>query len=205
MKVSLLFGAALLGVTALVAAARGQGDRPAQQPESQPAEAQPGTQEKTVYVLMKTSMGDITLELNREKAPISTDNFLAYTDKKFYDGTVFHRVIKGFMIQGGDPLGTGYGGPGYRFKDEIHPSLRFDRPYLLAMANSGQPNTNGSQFFITVAPTPHLNYRHTIFGQVADEASARVVDAIANTPTDPWDRPLTDVVIERVEIERTEV
>ena len=102
------------------------------------------------------------------------------------------------MIQMGDPTGTGRGGPGYTFADELHPELIFDRPYLLAMANAG-PGTNGSQFFITVAPQPHLNHQHTIFGQVADEESARVVDAIANTPTDPRDRPLTDVVIERVE------
>lgn len=171
------------------------------------------------YAILHTSVGDIVLRLFPDHAPKTVKNFIGLaqgtrewidpatgqkTTKRFYDGLTFHRVIEGFMIQGGCPLGTGTGGPGYRFDDEIHPDLRFDRPYLLAMANAG-PNTNGSQFFITVAPTPHLNYRHTIFGQVADEASARVVDAIANTPTDPWDRPLTDVVIERVEIERTEV
>src|SRR4051812_43507826 len=105
------------------------------------------------------------------------------------------------MIQGGDRLGTGTGGPGYTFADEFHPDLSFDRPYLLAMANAG-PGTNGSQFFITVGPTPHLDRRHTIFGQVADEASVKVVDAIANTPTGPQDRPREDVVIDRVEIER---
>ena len=103
------------------------------------------------------------------------------TSDPLYDGTVFHRVIAGFMIQGGDPLGEGYGGPGYKFADEFHPELSFDRPYLLAMANSG-PNTNGSQFFITVGRTPHLNRKHTIFGEVADADSRAVVDAIADHP-----------------------
>ncbi|HEY8372250.1 MAG TPA: peptidylprolyl isomerase, partial [Pseudonocardiaceae bacterium] len=119
----------------------------------------------------------------------------------FYDGSIFHRVIEGFMIQGGDPTGTGRGGPGYKFADEFHPELRFDRPYLLAMANAG-PNTNGSQFFITVAPTAWLNFRHTIFGEVADQASRDVVDTISRTRTNAQDRPLQDVVIERVTIER---
>jgi peptidyl-prolyl cis-trans isomerase A (cyclophilin A) len=105
------------------------------------------------------------------------------------------------MVQLGDPTGTGRGGPGFQFADEFHPELQFDRPYLLAMANAG-PGTNGSQFFITVSATPHLNRRHTIFGQVADEASAKVVDSIATTPTGPGDRPREDVVVERVEIER---
>ena len=165
---------------------------------------------------LHTSAGDIVLLLFPDHAPVTVQNFVGlaegtkeWTDPRtkrkstapLYDGTIFHRVIDGFMIQGGDPLGQGYGGPGYQFKDELHPELKFDRPYLLAMANAG-PGTNGSQFFITVAPTPHLNRRHTIFGQVADEQSAKVVDSIANTPTGPGDRPREDVVIERVEIER---
>jgi len=161
-----------------------------------------------------TNFGPIRLELFPNHAPKTVRNFVElaqgtkeYIDPRtgrpgsgpYYDGTISHRVIAGFMIQMGDPTGTGRGGPGYTFADEFHPELTFNRPYLLAMANAG-PGTNGSQFFITVSPQPHLNFRHTIFGQVADEESARVVDAIANTPTDGRDRPLSDVVIERVEV-----
>lgn len=126
----------------------------------------------------------------------------AKSNKPLYDGTTFHRVIPGFMIQGGDPLGTGTGGPGFRFEDEAHPELTFDKPYLLAMANAG-PNTNGSQFFITVAPTTWLNFKHTIFGEVADQASRDVVDAIAAVPTGSQDRPVEPVVIESVTVERS--
>ena len=172
---------------------------------------------EAVYATLHTNVGPIRLELFPNHAPKTVRNFVElaegtreYVDPRtgqpgsgpYYDGTISHRVISGFMIQMGDPTGTGRGGPGYRFADEFHPDLRFDRPYLLAMANAG-PGTNGSQFFITVAPTPHLNNRHTIFGQVADQDSAQVVDAIANAPTGPNDRPRTDVVIERVEISRT--
>lgn len=161
-----------------------------------------------------TNAGQIRLTLFPDQAPKTVRNFVelaqgtkAYTDPRtgqpgsgpYYDGTISHRVIAGFMVQLGDPTATGRGGPGYTFADEFHPELTFDRPYLLAMANAG-PGTNGSQFFITVSPQPHLNFKHTIFGQVADEESARVVDAIANTPTDARDRPKNDVVIERVEV-----
>ncbi|MEJ3742448.1 peptidylprolyl isomerase [Actinomycetes bacterium KLBMP 9797] len=169
-----------------------------------------------LYATLHTNHGDIRLELFPNHAPKTVRNFVElaegtkpYTNPTtgapgsgpYYDGTISHRVISGFMVQMGDPTGTGRGGPGFTFEDEFHPELSFDRPYLLAMANAG-PGTNGSQFFITVSPTPHLNRRHTIFGQVADEASAKVVDAIANTPTSPGDRPRQDVVIERVEIHR---
>lgn len=163
---------------------------------------------------LHTSAGPIRLELFPNHAPKTVRNFVElaegsreYVDPRtgqpgsgpYFDGTVAHRVIAGFMIQMGDPTGTGRGGPGYTFDDEFHPELAFDRPYLLGMANAG-PKTNGSQFFITVAPQPHLTNKHTIFGQVADEASAKVVDAIAATPTDSGDRPATEVAIERVEV-----
>ena len=171
--------------------------------------------EKT-YATLHTSAGDIVIELFPNQSPKTVRNFVGLaegtmqwtdpqtgqkTDRPLYDGTIFHRVISGFMIQGGDPLGTGTGGPGYKFADEFHPELVFNRPYLLAMANAG-PNSNGSQFFITVGPTPHLNRRHTIFGEVADRASRDVVDAIAQAPTGHRDRPLTDVTITNVTIER---
>jgi peptidyl-prolyl cis-trans isomerase A (cyclophilin A) len=168
----------------------------------------------TATATLKTNKGDIVVTLFGNHAPATVENFTGLasgtkeykdpqsgqtTTGKFYDGLGFHRVINGFMIQGGCPLGTGTGGPGYQFKDEFHPELQFDRPYLLAMANAG-PGTNGSQFFITVGPTPHLNNRHTIFGEVADQASREVVDVIATTPTGAMDRPKDPVVIESVEI-----
>jgi len=163
---------------------------------------------------LHTNLGDIVITLFPDHAPKTVDNFVGlasgtkeYRDPKtgaqttghFYDGLGFHRVIDGFMIQGGCPLGTGTGGPGYQFGDEFHPDLTFSKPYLLAMANAG-PGTNGSQFFITVGPTPHLNRRHTIFGEVADEASRKVVDDIAAVRTGRQDRPVNPVVIESVEI-----
>ena len=166
---------------------------------------------------IKTNKGDINVNLFPDHAPKTVKNFTglaegtqewtdprvkAKTTAPLYDGTVFHRVIPGFMIQGGDPLGTGTGGPGYRFEDEAHPELTFDKPYLLAMANAG-PNTNGSQFFITVAPTTWLNFKHTIFGEVADQPSRDIVDAIAGVPTGSQDRPLDDVVIETITIHRS--
>jgi peptidyl-prolyl cis-trans isomerase A (cyclophilin A) len=164
--------------------------------------------------ILKTNHGDITLTLFPNHAPETVANFAGLADGSkeydagndrsgpFYDGLTFHRVIPGFMIQGGCPLGTGTGGPGYTFKDEPHPELVFDKPYLLAMANAG-PGTNGSQFFITVGPTPHLNRRHTIFGEVADQASRDVVDRIAKVPTGRNDRPVEDVVLESVEVQRS--
>jgi len=143
---------------------------------------------------LHTNHGDIVLNLFDHEAPKTVANFVKLATEHFYDGVIFHRVIPGFMIQGGDPTGTGRGGPGYQFGDEIHPDLVFDKPYLLAMANSG-PGTNGSQFFITVDATTWLNRKHTIFGVVADEASRMVVDKIAAVPTGRGDRPVSDVVM----------
>ena len=169
----------------------------------------------TQIATLHTTAGDIRVQLYGNHAPKTVKNFVdlatggvewknPQTGQKsndpLYDGTIFHRVIAGFMIQGGDPLGEGYGGPGYQFKDEFHPELVFDRPYLLAMANSG-PNTNGSQFFITVGPTPHLNRKHSIFGEVADADSRAVVDAIATAKTDRRDRPVEEVRITSVTVE----
>ncbi|UED85265.1 peptidylprolyl isomerase [Streptomyces profundus] len=169
-----------------------------------------------LYATLKTNRGDIEVRLFPNHAPKTVKNFVELAEgkrewthpatgqkstEKLYDGTVFHRVISGFMIQGGDPLGNGTGGPGYKFGDEIHPDLSFDRPYLLAMANAG-PGTNGSQFFVTVAPTTWLTGKHTIFGEVTSAAGQQVVDAIATTATDGrTDRPVQDVVIESVVIE----
>ena len=163
---------------------------------------------------LHTTMGDIVIELFPNHAPKTVTNFVelaagmrewtnsntrAKTNQPLYDGTVFHRVIKDFMIQGGDPMGTGMGGPGYKFADEFHPELVFDRPYLLAMANAG-PGTNGSQFFITVAQTPWLNRKHTIFGEVKDAKSQEIVMAISQVKTGGADRPLEAVSIKSVSL-----
>ena len=168
--------------------------------------------------ILHTTAGDIVVELLPDHAPKTVRNFVGlatgekeWTDPRtgkpstapFYDGLIFHRVIQGFMLQGGCPLGTGTGGPGYMFDDEISPALDFTKPYLMAMANAGSRGgrgTNGSQFFITTVPTTWLQGKHTIFGRVNDAASRAVVDAIESVPTGRGDRPMTDVVITSVEI-----
>jgi peptidyl-prolyl cis-trans isomerase A (cyclophilin A) len=167
---------------------------------------------------LHTNHGPIVITLFPDQAPKTVKNFVGlatgeqeYRDDagrtnptRFFDGLVFHRIIPNFMVQGGCPLGQGTGGPGFAFDDEIHPDLAFDRPYLLAMANAGKrmgKGTNGSQFFITVTPTAWLTGKHTIFGEVADQASRDVVDALSAVPTGAMDRPVEDVVLERVEIE----
>ena len=175
-----------------------------------------GAQEKKgpLYATLKTSMGDIVIQLFDDKAPKTVANFVdlatgtkEWTDPKtrekvkrpLYNGTIFHRVIPGFMIQGGDPLGNGTGGPGYRFEDEFHPDLKHSKSGILSMANAG-PNTNGSQFFITQKPTPWLDGKHSVFGEVVK--GQNVVDAIINAPRDLRDRPMKDVVIQEVVISR---
>ena len=183
------------------------------------AQAKPATgfmqraeQGQDLYATIKTNQGDIVVRLFSKDAPKTVANFVglatgekewthpgtgAKQTKRLYDDVIFHRVIPGFMIQGGDPLGQGIGGPGYRFEDEFKSGRKFDKPGLLAMANSG-PNTNGSQFFITVAPTPHLDNRHTIFGEVVEGQD--VVEKISKLKTTPQNRPLESVVIKTIEI-----
>lgn len=164
------------------------------------------TQTATIH----TNHGAIKINLFGNEAPVTVKNFVDLatgdkTGKPFYNGTIFHRIIDGFMIQGGDPTGTGRGGPGYMFDDEPHPDRHFGEPYMLAMANAGKnfdgSGTNGSQFFITVTETQYLHGKHTVFGEVADEESRKVVDKIAKVKTDRSDRPHEDVVIESITVE----
>ncbi|WP_109485343.1 peptidylprolyl isomerase [Occallatibacter savannae] len=206
-----------VAVTAFAAAAFAQeSTKPAEAPlpDAPQATAAAQIQPTGPAVVMDTSMGRITCKFFEKEAPKTVANFIALTegkkdwidpktqqkmhDKPLYDGTVFHRVIPEFMIQGGDPTGTGMGDPGYSFGDEFNPDLKFDVAGRLAMANSG-PNTNGSQFFITEVPTEFLNGKHTIFGQ-CDEPSVNVVKTIARVERDPNDKPVTPVVLQKVTI-----
>ena len=158
--------------------------------------------------IFKTTLGEFEIELYPKDCPETVWNFVNLAEGRqktnkegpFYNGIIFHRVIRGFMIQGGDPEGSGRGGPGYRFQDEFKPHLKHNSEGILSMANAG-PGTNGSQFFITLAPTPHLDGRHTVFGKVVKGMD--VVKKIGDTPTGAMDRPRTDVVINSVEIKRS--
>jgi cyclophilin family peptidyl-prolyl cis-trans isomerase len=150
-----------------------------------------------LFAHFKTNQGDFKVQLFADKAPRTVSNFVNLSREGFYNGLIFHRVIEGFMIQGGDPLGKGTGGPNYRFKDEFHPDLRHRKIGTLSMANAG-PNTNGSQFFITLAPTPHLDDRHAVFGEVVEGMDT--VQTIGSTATGSMDRPKKDQVIESIEI-----
>ncbi len=156
-----------------------------------------GAEEGIVKIKIKTTMGEISADLYAKEAPKTVENFLTLTKKGFYKGIIFHRVIPNFMIQTGDPTGTGTGGPGYTFSDEFSPKLRHDSAGVLSMANSG-PNTNGSQFFITEVPTPWLNDHHSVFGRVT--GGIEVVHAIANTPRGANDKPTKSVVIEEIAV-----
>lgn len=151
-----------------------------------------------VKAVMETSLGTLEIKLYADKAPITVSNFVTLAREGFYDGLIFHRIISGFMSQGGDPKGTGAGGPGYKFQDEFHPDLKHSKKGILAMANSG-PNTNGSQFYITFAATPHLDGRHSVFGEVI--AGEDVIDKISKVETGPSDKPKVDVVIKKLTIQ----
>ena len=153
--------------------------------------------EDIVKIKIETTMGDIYADLNAKEAPKTVENFVTLAKKGFYDGIVFHRVIPQFMVQTGDPTGTGMGGPGYQFADEFSPNLKHDKPGVISMANSG-PNTNGSQFFITVVPTPWLNNKHSIFGQVTQGMD--VVDKIVGAPRDSQDKPLQEIKMTKVTV-----
>jgi peptidyl-prolyl cis-trans isomerase A (cyclophilin A) len=192
----------LLAITGLIAALWCAGGSQAQEKNGQ------------AYATLKTSMGDIVILLFEDKAPKTAANFVAlasgakeWTDPKtnqkvkrpLYNGTIFHRVIPGFMIQGGDPLGNGTGGPGYRFEDEFHPDLKHSKAGILSMANAG-PNTNGSQFFITYKAAPWLDGRHSVFGEVVK--GQNVIDAIGNIARDSRDRPIKEIIIKEVVITR---
>ena len=171
---------------------------PAEKPAPNTEGQKPAAATKNRVVRVETNKGVIRIEMYEDKAPITTKNFIDLATKGYYDGVIFHRVIDGFMIQGGDPTGTGRGGPGYNIPDEFHVELKHDGAGIISMANAG-PNTGGSQFFITLGPTPHLNNRHAVFGKVIEGLD--VVKAIGKTATGPGDRPLQEVVMKKVTVE----
>ncbi len=154
--------------------------------------------EKNPAAKFETTLGDFSVELFADKAPVTVENFVTLAKKGYYDGVIFHRVIPGFMIQGGDPTGTGRGGPGYAIPDEFHPDLRHDQPGILSMANAG-PNTGGSQFFVTVAATPWLDNRHAVFGKVT--AGMEVVEKISMVKRNASDRPVEPVEMKKVTVD----
>ena len=191
-KISLMLLAAMLILTTGCFAADGKNS------------ADNGGKEKVAnrIAVFETNKGTFEIELFEDKTPITTKNFIDLAQKGFYDGVIFHRVIDGFMIQGGDPEGTGMGGPGYTIEDEFLPELTFDGEGILAMANTGRPHTGGSQFFITLAKTDWLNGKHTIFGKVVQ--GMEVVREIGHSKTDFSDRPVQEVVMEKVTIKDAE-
>jgi cyclophilin family peptidyl-prolyl cis-trans isomerase len=182
MKSTVLFGIFLLAVVSMTPGAQSM---------------EPTQGENTVKVKIETTLGEIQADLYSSEAPKTVENFVKLAKQGFYDGIVFHRVIPDFMIQTGDPEGTGRGGPGYSFADEFSPKLKHDKPGVFSMANSG-PNTNGSQFFITQVPTPWLDRKHSVFGQVTQGMD--VVNKIATAPTDRDDRPLQEIKMIKVTV-----
>lgn len=176
-----------------------------------------GNLEPGVYAVFDTTQGEFTVQLYNDLAPKTVENFIAlatgakewrhpttdevFQEKPYYDGIIFHRIIENFMIQGGDPSGTGMGGPGYRFEDEFHPDARHSRAGILSMANSG-PDTNGGQFFITLGPTPHLDDIHSVFGEVVEGMD--IIMKIGNVDTGARDKPVEDVVMSKVTIQQVE-
>jgi len=182
----------------LVAGCSGNTGNSSSQPVPESTAKQTATKKNSV-AKFETSKGNFTVELFEDKAPVTTKNFIDLVNKKFYDGLIFHRVIDGFMIQGGDPKGNGTGGPGYTIKDEFHPDLKHDSAGILSMANAG-PNTGGSQFFITLAPTPWLDNKHAVFGKVI--TGLDVVQGIGKVKTGSMDKPVEDVVIKKITIEQ---
>ena len=183
---SLLYFA--LTMTILLLTACGRQEKPAEKPVEKPSPA---------TAVFETSLGSFEVALRTEEAPITTGNFIKLVKSGFYNGVIFHRVIDGFMVQSGDPEGTGYGGPGYRIKDEFSPKLKHEGVGVLSMANSG-PDTGGSQFFITLAPTPWLDGKHAVFGKVIK--GMEVVKAIGKVKTDGKDKPLEPVTIKKLQI-----
>jgi len=190
MKKRLIIAIGLLALLFLVACTQGKVSTP-------PNDVTEGKTMGNRHAIIETSMGTIDVELFEDKAPETTANFVKLATEGFYDETIFHRVIPGFMIQGGDPTGTGTGGPGYKIQDEFHPDLRHDKPGILSMANAG-PNTGGSQFFITHTPTPHLDDRHGVFGVVVEGLD--VVNRIGKVDKNAQDKPDVDVTITKVTI-----
>ncbi|MBP2637757.1 MAG: Cyclophilin type peptidyl-prolyl cis-trans isomerase/CLD [Firmicutes bacterium] len=199
MKKYLVAFTLLVTLLALSAAGCASNSSQPKQPESKPqqTQTQPTTAKKNSVALFETSKGNFRIELFEDKAPLTSKNFITLAQKGYYDNLIFHRVIDGFMIQGGDPKGNGTGGPGYAIPDEFHPDLKHAQG-VISMANSG-PNTGGSQFFITLQATPWLDNKHAVFGKVIEGMD--VVQAIGKVKTGAQDKPVENVVIKKITIE----
>ncbi|BBB90187.1 peptidylprolyl isomerase [Methylomusa anaerophila] len=198
MKSLRLFFVLVLAAGLLLTGCAGRAAGPSADPPASDSGQNQAAAKKNSIALFETSMGNFKVELFEDKAPITSQNFITLVNKKFYDGLIFHRVIDGFMIQGGDPRGNGTGGPGYTIPDEFNPELKHSGPGILSMANAG-PNTGGSQFFITLVATPWLDKHHAVFGKVVE--GLEVVQAIGKSKTGPNDKPVENVVIKKITIQ----